>query len=204
MVVAELVGDRARLAQAAAFTAGTHDGLAAVRQGHVVFILPDRRPEEAAAIVADGLKAASGRAVTVGAAGPAGGTGAIVAAYDEARRCLEALLALGRQGERGTAADLGFVGLLLGTGTDAEGYVRSLLGPVLEYDARKGSKLVQTLEEYFATGGNLTRTGEALHVHVNTVTQRLDRVTRLLGKGWQEPERQLEVQLALRLHKLVR
>jgi DNA-binding PucR family transcriptional regulator len=192
------------LAQAAAFTAGTHDGLAAVRQGHVVFILPDRRPEEAAAIVADGLKAAAGRPVTVGAAGPAAGPGAMVAGYDEARRCLEALLALGRQGERGTAADLGFVGLLLGTRTDAEGYVRSLLGPVLEYDDRKGSKLVRTLEEYFATGGNLTRTGEALHVHVNTVTQRLDRVTRLLGKGWQEPERQLEVQLALRLHKLVR
>jgi DNA-binding PucR family transcriptional regulator len=39
-------------------------------------------------------------------------------------------------------------------------------------------------------------------VHVNTVTQRLDRVGRLLGKEWSAPARALEVQLALRLHRL--
>jgi DNA-binding PucR family transcriptional regulator len=41
-----------------------------------------------------------------------------------------------------------------------------------------------------------------LHVHVNTVTQRLDRVAQLLGIDWQKPDRALEVQLALRLHRL--
>jgi DNA-binding PucR family transcriptional regulator len=34
------------------------------------------------------------------------------------------------------------------------------------------------------------------------VTQRLDRVGQLLGADWQEPERALEIQLALRLHRL--
>jgi hypothetical protein len=34
------------------------------------------------------------------------------------------------------------------------------------------------------------------------VTQRLERVSRLLGKEWSTPERALEVQLALRLHRL--
>jgi DNA-binding PucR family transcriptional regulator len=74
---------------------------------------------------------------------------------------------------------------------------------VLEYDAQRSTKLVGTLEAYFRAGGNLTRTAGELHVHVNTVTQRLDRVARLLGEDWQEPERQLEVQLALRLNQLV-
>jgi DNA-binding PucR family transcriptional regulator len=41
-----------------------------------------------------------------------------------------------------------------------------------------------------------------MHIHVNTVTQRLDRISKLLGDGWQEPERALEIQLALRLHRL--
>jgi DNA-binding PucR family transcriptional regulator len=41
-------------------------------------------------------------------------------------------------------------------------------------------------------------------VHVNTVTQRLERVGRLLGKDWNSPARALEVQLALRLHRLTR
>jgi DNA-binding PucR family transcriptional regulator len=39
-------------------------------------------------------------------------------------------------------------------------------------------------------------------VHVNTVTQRLERVGRLIGKDWSTPDRALEVQLALRLHRL--
>ena len=43
--------------------------------------------------------------------------------------------------------------------------------------------------------------GQALHIHVNTVGQRLERITRLLGQGWAEPERALEVHLALRVHQ---
>jgi DNA-binding PucR family transcriptional regulator len=39
---------------------------------------------------------------------------------------------------------------------------------------------------------------------VNTAAQRLDRVARLLGPDWQQPDRALEVQLALRLHRLLR
>ncbi|HEX6248990.1 MAG TPA: helix-turn-helix domain-containing protein [Nocardioidaceae bacterium] len=203
VVVARLVGDRARVGQAAAYTAGVHGGFAAVRQGHVVALLPRRDPREAAAILDEGLRHTTGGPLTAGAAGPVAGPTSIVSAYDEARRCLDALVALGRHGQVATAEDLGFVGLLLGSGRDSESFVRSVLGPVLEYDAHRNTKLVGTLEAYFDAGGNLTRTAGALHVHVNTVTQRLDRVTRLLGGGWQEPERQLEVQLALRLHKLV-
>jgi len=73
---------------------------------------------------------------------------------------------------------------------------------VLDYDNRRGTTLIHTLEVYFGNGGSLARTGQALHVHVNTVTQRLDRVGQLLGPGWQQPDRALEVQLALRLHRL--
>jgi DNA-binding PucR family transcriptional regulator len=39
-------------------------------------------------------------------------------------------------------------------------------------------------------------------VHVNTVTQRLSRLGGLLGADWQRPERALDLQLALRLHRL--
>ena len=69
------------------------------------------------------------------------------------------------------------------------GFVSSALGPLLEYDERRGTDLVGTLHAYFAAGGSLARTREALHVHVNTVTQRLDRVSKLLGEDWQAPDR---------------
>ena len=59
-----------------------------------------------------------------------------------------------------------------------------------------------TLQAYFQAGASPARAAEALQVHVNTVTQRLERVSRLIGKDWSSPERALEVQLALRLHRL--
>ncbi|WP_449066770.1 PucR family transcriptional regulator, partial [Planomonospora algeriensis] len=114
----------------------------------------------------------------------------------------DALRALGRAGEGAGAAELGFVGLLVGEGRDIGTFLASALGPVVDYDARRGTSLVGTLTAYFGTGGSLSRTAEALHIHVNTVTQRLDRIGRLLGADWQEPERALELQLALRLHRL--
>ncbi|TQL69856.1 DNA-binding PucR family transcriptional regulator [Nocardioides albertanoniae] len=207
VVVADVPGDRARVGQAATFLAATHDGFAAVRQGQVVLIFPGCEARAAGELAVEGLRLSAGAPVTVGAAGPVPGPlsspDAVVKGYDEARRCLAAAVTLGRQGQVVTADDLGFVGLLLGTDGDPAAYVSSRLGPVVDYDEAKGSKLVETLRTYFGADRNLTRTAAALHVHVNTVTQRLERVTRLLGKGWQEPERQLEVQLALRLHQLV-
>ncbi|MGH3986406.1 MAG: PucR family transcriptional regulator, partial [Pseudonocardiaceae bacterium] len=83
-----------------------------------------------------------------------------------------------------------------------ERFVRNTLGPVLDYDAQRGTDLVGSLAAYFANGANMVRTKDALHVHVNTVTQRLERVRMLLGEDWNSPERALEVQLALRLHQL--
>lgn len=61
---------------------------------------------------------------------------------------------------------------------------------------------MDTLVAYSACGGNLPRTKDQLHVHVNTVVQRLERVSTLLGEIWQEPKRALEIQLALHLHSI--
>ncbi|MYW71014.1 PucR family transcriptional regulator, partial [Pseudonocardia sp. SID8383] len=141
-------------------------------------------------------------AVTVGGAGPLQPADGADAALAEARRSAEALVALDREGECASASDLGFAGLLLGERPDVAGYVRGILGPVAEHDARRGSELLRTLEAYYAAGASPTRAAAALHVHVNTVAQRLDRVASLLGPRWQDPDHGLELQLALRLHRL--
>ena len=101
-----------------------------------------------------------------------------------------------------SAEELGFFGLLVGEGRDVRGFVEATLGPVLEYDERRRTDLMATLQAFFDTGSSPARAAEVLRVHVNTVTQRLERVGRLLGKDWNCPERALEVQLALRLHRL--
>jgi DNA-binding PucR family transcriptional regulator len=58
------------------------------------------------------------------------------------------------------------------------------------------------MDAYFACGMSPARAKDELHVHVTTVAPRLERVARLLGDDWQSPERALETQLALRLHRL--
>ncbi|WP_062346649.1 helix-turn-helix domain-containing protein [Herbidospora yilanensis] len=189
-------GQRERAAFWASSEAALTGGLATARGDEVVLLLPGDKPGVTAKRVAAELSASLGRPATAGAA-QAGSD--VAAAYEEARRCASALLALGRAGDGAGAAELGFVGLVIGEGRDVAGFVQGAIGAVADYDERKGTQLVQTLAAYFACGGQLTRTAEALHIHVNTVTQRLDRIRRLLGDDWQEPERALEIQLALRL-----
>jgi GAF domain-containing protein len=185
--------------------ASARGGLAAGRDCRVVLMLPGTEPGPAARAVGKGLGKLLGRPVTAGAAGPATGPAAIAAAYREADRCVAALVALGRTGEAASVGELGFVGLLLGSGTghrDVAAFLAATIGPVLDYDAKRGTALIRTLEAYFSVGGSLSRAAELLHVHVNTVNQRLERIGQLLGADWQKPERALEVQLALRLQRL--
>ena len=65
---------------------------------------------------------------------------------------------------------------------------------------QRGTDLIGTLQAYFAAGQSPTRAATSLHIHPNTVQQRLDRVTALLGDGWQSPDHTLDIQVALRLH----
>ncbi len=190
-------GSRRRVASAAA----RHATLVGVHAEEVV-LLATGDPDELARRVAADLGSATGRPVTVGAAGPASGPSAIAEAHAEAARCVRALLALGRTGEGAAMAGLGFLGQLLGDRADLDVFVRRTLGPVLDYDERRGTELIATLRAYFANGAQLARTKDVLHVHVNTVVQRLERVASLLGEDWQAPDRALEIQLALRLHRL--
>lgn len=209
---ADTPGDRQRLWAAAAHLAATGHGLAVARDGGAVLLLP-HAPDDSATVTAQNvarrLKDAVHAPVTVGASppvpAPAARPGDVATAYAEARRCLEVLQALGRVGEGAAADDFGFLGLLLtgtGGGGQAGRFVARTIGPLLDYDARRGTALVRTLDAYFRCGMSPARTKDALHVHVNTVAQRLERVGRLLGADWQSPARALEIQLALRLHHL--
>ncbi|GAA4060199.1 helix-turn-helix domain-containing protein [Streptomyces shaanxiensis] len=200
---------RRRLWSAASHLAATRHGLAAARDGGTVLLLPLEAGDTATALArrtARHLGTAVHEAVTVGASAPvedlAAHPDAVAAAYDEGLRCLDALRKLGRSGDGAAAEDFGFLGLLLAGDRDIAGFVGRTIGQVVAYDERRGTDLLRTLDAYFACGMSPARTKDELHVHVNTVAQRLERVGRLLGDDWQSPARALEIQLALRLHRL--
>jgi hypothetical protein len=143
---------------------------------------------------------------TVGVATSAGGAGGITDGWREARQTLAAMLRLGRTGEVSDPAGLGLARLLLGGNgpQDLEEFVDRTVGPVLRYDAARETQLAATLDAWLATGGALRDTAERLHIHPNTVTQRLDRVGQLLGDGWRQPDRKLDLQLAMQMVRLRR
>jgi DNA-binding PucR family transcriptional regulator len=168
-------------------------------------VVPSEDPHQ----VGDDLRAAVAELGGVATVGVAGTSDALhgdrlVTAHHEARRCLDTLVRLGRRGTVSDPAGLGVARLLLGD-NDREhvaAFIEATIGPVRAWDDRRGTGLVATLEAWFASGGHLKDTATALHVHPNTVTQRLERIGELLGAGWRGPERSLDLQLALRLARL--
>jgi DNA-binding PucR family transcriptional regulator len=55
---------------------------------------------------------------------------------------------------------------------------------------------------YFDAASNTAEAARRLHVHVNTLLKRLERVGTLLGDDWRKPENALRLHLAIRLHRL--
>lgn len=173
---------------------GTHDDV-------IVALVPGVDPDVLARSLAERLT--RGPQVTVGGSGPVVDVDVLPGTYEEGLRTVRALAALGRAGTGAAATGLGFAGLIVGGDPDVHEYVSSVLGPVIAYDAERGTDLAGTLVSYFAAGSSPRHAAGALHVHVNTVTQRLARVSMLLGDDWQHPERALEIQLALRMRRLL-
>lgn len=201
----------ARALRAGTLPGEPRPGLHALHQGNLVLLVRadgEQQPgEDVASAVARRFAAQLSRGCgctfTVGAAGPATGTGAVPELHRDAVRCCEVLLSLGRAGESASADDLGVYGLLLGSAgqADVRRFVRRTVGSVLDYDRDRGSELARTLLTWYACGGNLTRTAAELYVHVNTLYQRLDRVTSLLGEGWRSGDGALQAHLALQAHR---
>ncbi|GAA0621259.1 GAF domain-containing protein [Kribbella sandramycini] len=142
--------------------------------------------------------------VTVAVTGPAKWGEPLVDAHRQASRLAGTMLRLGRCNESGTPDDLGVAGLIGAAEVDVAAHVQHLIGAVIAYDAQRGTDLLGTLHAYFAAGQSPTRAANELHIHPNTVQQRLDRVSALLGADWQTPERGLNIQVALRLHQAIR
>lgn len=195
--------ERHRVAAAASRLATGRHGLGGARGAEAVLVVPGSDPGGAARWAWRQL-ADLGGTITIGAGGPAVGAAELGRSYRDARQCLMTLVALGRGGDVADPAGLGFARLLLGQSGSAElkEFVTGVVGAVLEYDERRGTDLMATLDAWFCCGGRTGETAKRLHVHPNTVGQRLERVTTLLGEGWREPQRALEIQLAVRLWRL--
>ena len=197
---------RRRIADTAAAYATHAKGLAGVYRGDTVVLLPqDPDPNTAAGNLAAHLSRTVDTPVTVGAAAAGPGAEAIIEAHRDATRCLDVLLALDRDGEGACPDALGIYGLLFHQTGREELYrfVHRTIGPVLDYDTRRGGELTRTLRAYFACDQSLNRTAVELYIHINTLYQRMTRITSLLGPDWRGSEQTLHIHLALKIHTVL-
>ena len=141
-------------------------------------------PDGAARIVADieeMIVSSKTLVLAVGVSDPCVGTTGYAAAFEEAASAAE-IGGLLRGGPGiATFRDLGAYRYVLAAqdlGRDAD---RQRLDRLVDYDERRGTTLLGTLERYLDERGNVVGTARALYIHPNTLRQRLERIERESG-----------------------
>lgn len=186
-------------------TLSAHPGWMAAAQGEGVSVLvPGPAPTTAAEQVAGRVGSAmTGPVLAVGAR--VGSFAALPSVLAEAWECAAFLPALGVEQGAFQVDDYAPYLAMFGTeGGRALAFVDRMIGPVVEWDARHRTDLTGTITALAENGGSVTRTARALFVHPNTVKQRLERVTALLGEDWRSADSMFRVTVATRLHLLRR
>jgi hypothetical protein len=135
-----------------------------------------------------GWRAAVGRA--------AGGPDGVRSSYDQALEALDLADRLGLPGPVVDPDELAVYRVLLRDREALDELIRVRLEPLL---AARGSApaLLETLDAYFATGGNTTEAARRLHLSVRAVTHRLSRVRALLGVDPKDPAQRYALQSAV-------
>ncbi|WP_407555388.1 helix-turn-helix domain-containing protein [Streptomyces sp. Pv4-95] len=73
----------------------------------------------------------------------------------------------------------------------------ALLAPLERHDAKHSGELVTTLRAFLTSGGKWQQTADHLHVHVNTLRQRLARVEEITGRRLDDTSDRVDLWLAL-------
>ncbi|MCW6005712.1 helix-turn-helix domain-containing protein [Micromonospora sp. CPCC 205371] len=72
-----------------------------------------------------------------------------------------------------------------------------LLKPLIDYDALHGSDLLKTLGSFLDACGSWQRSAEELHIHVNTLRYRVQRIEELTGRSMSSMHDRVDLYLAL-------
>jgi len=82
-------------------------------------------------------------------------------------------------------------------------FVRSCIGELQAYDARRGGALAHTLEVYLDSSGVARHAAEALSIHPHSLRYRLRRISEIQGLDRRDPMARLMAHLALKLRGVV-
>lgn len=77
------------------------------------------------------------------------------------------------------------------------------LKKLVDYDEKRSTDLVGTLEAYFNCNGNLRKMSESLYTHYNTILYRMERIETIIEKKMDNEDDRYNLQTALKIYKLL-
>lgn len=86
---------------------------------------------------------------------------------------------------------------------ELEDFYNSTLKTLVDYDIKKSTELVKTLDIYFKNNGNLTRISEQLFTHYNTVLYRISRINEITGMSLEDSNHRLNLEIAIKIKELL-
>jgi sugar diacid utilization regulator len=183
--------------------------ITSIRDDEVVIVVPeptDQHPGAEAGRLGAGCRARMRdmfpeAVVTIGIGGTCRDPAEIARSYGQARRTIDAVQRLGRQGQVVAFEDLGVHRLLLQVPDLAElrSFAAEILGKLSGQERQRGAELLATLACYFRENGSPQRTARSLHVHPNTVAYRIRRIQEITGIQLDNYRDRLMAQVALEI-----
>jgi hypothetical protein len=79
-------------------------------------------------------------------------------------------------------------------------FIDQLITPILTADARRGTRLLETLRTFIEQEGSLQKTADARFLHVNTVRHRLAAVRKIVGRNPLDHGDLVSLEIALWAH----
>jgi sugar diacid utilization regulator len=192
------------------FTTRMPGAITSIREDEVVVVVPENGRQHHGAEEAGRLSASClarmrdlfpEAAITIGIGGACRDPADIARSYGQARRTIDAVVRLGRQGQVVAFEDLGIHRLLLQVPDLAElrSFATEILGKLGGQERQRGTELLATLACYFRENNSPQRTARSLHVHPNTVAYRIRRIQEITGLQLGNYRDRLMAQVALEI-----
>jgi purine catabolism regulator len=86
---------------------------------------------------------------------------------------------------------------------ELEDFYNTTLKPLVNYDEKKSTELVKTLDVYFKNNGNLTRISEQMFAHYNTILYRMSRIGEITNMDLENPNHRLNLEIAIKIKELL-
>ncbi|MFP7365273.1 helix-turn-helix domain-containing protein [Corynebacterium callunae] len=130
---------------------------------------------------------------------------AVAKAHNRAITLATSMQSLHLDNQVATPTTFGSLGLLLGLESVAlNDIITDTVGALLDFDQRNNAELATTAAVYFDNARNIAATAKTLFVHSNTVRQRIDKISSIIGEDWATGPRSFDIHLALRAWQITK